>query len=79
VRAPRGTVRFSRLRRGAGLAPSAGFSAVFSAFSWLTFVPSLLCYVFAAVFFLPATVLRGPRRVRAFVRVRWPRTGSALR
>src|SRR5260370_26825144 len=41
--APRGTVRFSRLRRGAGFAPSAGFSgAAFSAFSWLTFVPSLL-------------------------------------
>ena len=29
--------------------------------------------------FLPATVLRGPFRVRAFVRVRWPRTGSPLR
>src|SRR5258708_14124020 len=37
--APRGPVRFSRLRRGAGFAPSAGFSgAVFSAFSWLTVV-----------------------------------------
>src|SRR5438876_663998 len=41
--APRGTVRFSRLRRGAGFAPpsvGAGFSgAVFAAaFSWLTFV-----------------------------------------
>src|SRR5262245_8484515 len=25
--------------------------------------------------FLPATVFRGPLRVRALVRVRWPRTG----
>jgi len=29
--------------------------------------------------FLPATVLRGPLRVRALVRVRWPWTGSPLR
>ena len=29
--------------------------------------------------FLPATVLRGPFRVRALVRVRCPRTGSPLR
>ena len=29
--------------------------------------------------FLPATVLRGPFRVRALVRVRWPRTGNPLR
>src|SRR5438105_271740 len=27
-------------------------------------------------FFLPATVRLGPLRVRALVRVRWPRTGS---
>src|SRR5262252_5368125 len=31
------------------------------------------------VFFLPAMVLAGPLRVRAFVWVRWPRTGSPLR
>jgi hypothetical protein len=30
-------------------------------------------------FFLPATVLRAPRRVRALVRVRWPRTGRPMR
>ena len=29
--------------------------------------------------FLPATVLRGPLRVRALVRVRWPRTGKLRR
>src|SRR5262249_19545506 len=29
--------------------------------------------------FLPATVLRGPLRVRALVRVRWPRTGRFRR
>ena len=29
--------------------------------------------------FLPATVFRGPFRVRALVRVRWPRTGRPLR
>src|SRR5690606_14909661 len=31
------------------------------------------CYLVAI--FLPAIVLRGPLRVRAFVRVRWPRAG----
>jgi len=30
-------------------------------------------------FFLPATVLRAPRRVRALVRVRCPRTGKPMR
>src|SRR5580700_662591 len=30
-------------------------------------------------FFLPATVRLGPLRVRALVRVRWPRTGRPLR
>ena len=35
-------------------------------------------YFFVATF-LPATVLRGPLRVRALVWVRWPRTGSPLR
>src|SRR5690606_22009244 len=30
-------------------------------------------------FFLPATVFFGPLRVRAFVWVRWPRTGRPLR
>src|SRR4051794_9808916 len=29
--------------------------------------------------FLPATVLRGPLRVRALVRVRWPRIGRLRR
>src|SRR5581483_3964123 len=37
----------------------------------------LQCYFVA--FFFPATVLRRPLRVRAFVRVRWPRTGRPLR
>ncbi len=36
-------------------------------------------YFFAAAFFLPATVLRFPLRVRAFVRVRCPLTGKPLR
>src|SRR4029078_9156613 len=40
----------------------------------------LSCYqVGPAVFFLPAIVLAGPLRVRAFVCVRWPRRGSPLR
>src|SRR6185436_17460116 len=40
----------------------------------------LSCYqVGPAAFFLPAIVLAGPLRVRAFVCVRWPRTGKPLR
>src|SRR2546421_753277 len=37
------------------------------------------CYFFASAFLRTPTVLRGPRRVRALVRVRWPRTGSPRR
>jgi hypothetical protein len=37
----------------------------------------LKCYFLA--FFLPATVFFGPLRVRAFVWVRWPWTGSPRR
>ena len=36
-------------------------------------------YYFLATFFLPATVLRLPLRVRLLVRVRWPRKGKPLR
>src|SRR5438132_1267678 len=36
-------------------------------------------YFFSAAFFRTPTVLRGPRRVRALVRVRWPRTGRPRR
>src|SRR6266550_98402 len=36
-------------------------------------------YFFASAFLRTPTVLRGPRRVRAFVRVRWPRTGRPRR
>src|SRR3981081_611014 len=36
-------------------------------------------YFFAAAFLRPATVLRGPLRVRALVRVRWPWTGKPRR
>ena len=36
-------------------------------------------YPLDGAFFLPAIVLRGPLRVRAFVRVRCPRTGNCLR
>lgn len=36
-------------------------------------------YFLAIAFFLPATVLRFPLRVREFVRVRCPRTGKPLR
>src|SRR4051794_972267 len=36
-------------------------------------------HYFFPTFFLPATVLRGPLRVRALVCVRWPRTGSPRR
>src|SRR5262249_18475333 len=38
-----------------------------------------LAYFLTGVFFLPATVLAGPFRVRALVCVRWPRTGSPRR
>src|SRR6266581_1201318 len=37
------------------------------------------CYFFASAFLRTPTVLRGPRRVRALVRVRWPRTGRQRR
>src|SRR5262249_18868168 len=44
------------------------------------FMPRAEDYVFAAAFFLLATVpLRGPLRVRALVWVRWPRTGRLRR
>src|SRR5438132_9924380 len=36
-------------------------------------------YFFFAIFFLPAIAFFGPLRVRAFVWVRWPRTGSDRR
>src|SRR5690348_17192934 len=36
-------------------------------------------YLPALTFFLPATARLGPRRLRAFVRVRWPRTGRPRR
>src|SRR6266581_541343 len=36
-------------------------------------------YLPAFTFFLPATARLGPRRLRALVRVRWPRTGSPRR
>src|SRR5512132_3046954 len=36
-------------------------------------------YFFFAIFFLPAIAFFGPLRVRAFVCVRWPRTGSDRR
>src|SRR5258708_3782020 len=40
----------------------------------------LLChYLPALTFFLPATARFGPRRLRALVRVRWPRTGRPRR
>src|SRR5215510_3530321 len=43
--------------------------------------PSPLAHPFlpTGAFFLPATVLRGPLRVRAFVCVLWPRTGRLRR
>src|SRR5947209_9884525 len=40
----------------------------------------VVCYLPASLTpFLPATVLRGPLRVRALVRVRWPRSGRLRR
>lgn len=36
-------------------------------------------YFLARLRFFPGTVLRGPLRVRALVRVRWPRTGRFRR
>src|SRR5207244_3038207 len=36
-------------------------------------------YLPALTFFLPATARLGPRRLRALVRVRWPRTGRPRR
>src|SRR5205085_725428 len=41
--------------------------------------PSGRCYRISFTPFLPATVLRGPFRVRALVLVRWPRTGRPRR
>jgi len=54
-------VMFLRSRRRGRRPPAAGFA-----------MPCLLpdCYLRAMSFFLPATVLRGPLRVRAFVWVR---------
>src|SRR3954471_15521713 len=40
---------------------------------------SVRSHYFRPGFFLPATVRFGPLRVRAFVRVRWPRTGRPRR
>ena len=40
---------------------------------------SVRSYYFRPGFFLPATVRFGPLRVRALVRVRWPRTGRPRR
>jgi hypothetical protein len=39
----------------------------------------LSAYFFFAAFFFPAIAFFGPFRVRAFVCVRWPRTGSERR
>src|SRR5579863_211716 len=55
---------------------------------WFLFVSGAFChtyaiplrrYFLAVALFLPATVLFGPRRVRALVRVRCPRTGRLRR
>src|ERR1700716_3347392 len=62
---PRGTFLRSRRRTRAPEARAARLSA--------------MAYFFAAAFLRPATVLRGPLRVRALVRVRWPLTGKPRR
>src|SRR5579859_5787022 len=63
---PRGTFFRSRRRTRAPAACAVRRSA-------------MQAYFFAAAFLRPATVLRGPLRVRAFVRVRWPWTGRPRR
>ena len=50
----------------------------FLTFFFPTFL-TMSSYFFVGAFFLPATVFRGPLRVRAFVWVRWPRTGRPRR
>src|SRR6266446_5741899 len=66
-------------RQGQGekndLALSLSFHLVLS----LSLSLSLLCYLGVGAVFLPATVRRGPLRVRALVRVRCPRTGRLRR
>ena len=73
-RTPSDTTRFV-LRRRAGVS-----AAVFPAPPSVSFamLALLLAYLVGAIF-LPATVFRGPLRVRAFVCVRWPRTGRLRR
>src|SRR5262245_34421443 len=43
------------------------------------FFPMAIFYLISFTLRLPATVFRGPFRVRALVRVRWPRTGRPRR
>src|SRR5574343_464556 len=52
-----------------------------SATFFLTFLRTLVAVfaMFYPYYFLPAMALRGPLRVRALVRVRWPRQGRPLR
>src|SRR5258706_6499182 len=54
------------------------WAAVFGALAMLTFSQSVAGSC-ADYFFTIAPDLRGPLRVRAFVRVRWPRTGRPRR
>src|ERR1035437_5008978 len=55
--------------------PSATFFLIFL----LTLVAVLAMFRFPSYFLAPAIALRGPLRVRALVRVRWPRTGRPRR
>src|SRR5262249_40490716 len=66
--------------RGAGLpVAAAGCSAIPYAPGFLAAAGAAAGAAAAVGFFLTMTPLRGPLRVRAFVWVRWPRTGRPLR
>ena len=68
-RARRDVLTFAPRSRGAAAAVLAMYS----------FPPLVQVASWGRYFFLPAIGRAGPLRVRAFVWVRWPRTGSPLR
>src|SRR5262249_26466857 len=70
-------LRSRRRTRAAGVAAGAGFSAI-SVLGGLRPVRRFGCCFLVATF-LPAIARPRPLRVRAFVCVRWPRTGRPLR
>src|SRR5262249_30086565 len=72
--------RGTPLRRRGGALRGSGLGLALGLLGLFRLLGLRLChYVFAVAFFLPATVFRGPLRVRELVRVRWPRTGRLRR